>query len=111
MNDDLIKAEAAVFLRWMEEREGYVATIHDPAKGEWYGVKRLLFHWTLIRGTVGNYEGYEDRWCYQTRSGADDAMMCFAQAGFEGEPQGWHRHPSTGRRRENGDPARETIRW
>ena len=30
----------------------------------------------------------------------------------EGDPiDGWHRHMQSGRRRENGDPNKETIRW
>lgn len=29
----------------------------------------------------------------------------------DSEPTGWHRHPKTGRRRENGNPAREYIAW
>jgi hypothetical protein len=28
-----------------------------------------------------------------------------------GEPVGWMRHPQTGRRRPDGDPAREYIQW
>lgn len=26
-----------------------------------------------------------------------------------GEPQGWHRHPASGRRRPDGDPAQEHV--
>lgn len=26
-----------------------------------------------------------------------------------GEPEGWHRHPSSGRRREGGDASREVV--
>jgi hypothetical protein len=37
--------------------------------------------------------------------------MAWELVGGVGEPQGWHRHPNTGRRREDGDPTKETINW
>jgi hypothetical protein len=53
--------------------------------------------------------GYGDRWCYHTLFDASEALD--AWDGGEGtEPTGWHRHPDTGRRREDGDPAREEVR-
>jgi hypothetical protein len=45
--------------------------------------------------------GYGDRWCYHTVEDAKKALA--AWDGAEGtEPDGWHRHPASGRRRENG---------
>lgn len=43
--------------------------------------------------------GYGDRWCYKTYEAAKAALEAWDG---EGEPDGWHRHPMTGRRRENG---------
>src|SRR5258705_12348211 len=51
--------------------------------------------------------GHGDRWCYES---VWDAMEALAAWDGEGEPQGWHRHPDTGRRREGGDPATEEVR-
>lgn len=49
-----------------------------------------------------------DRWCYDTPRAAVRAAE--AWDGAEGtEPQGWHRHPSTGRRRPGGDAAQEHV--
>lgn len=45
-------------------------------------------------------EYYEDRWCYHSREAALQALNNWVSGP---EPVGWHRHPSTGRRRENGD--------
>ena len=53
--------------------------------------------------------GYEDRWCYHS---IDDAITWLAEwrdRKFEGEPRGWHRHPTTGRRRPNGDATQEYV--
>jgi hypothetical protein len=51
---------------------------------------------------------YDDQFLYEW-SGA--ALKAFA--GWDGvsDPGGWWRHPSTGRRRTNGDPAKEYVQW
>lgn len=57
----------------------------------------------------GDMSWYNDRWCYHTYAAATTAAENWSgEAGTE--PEGWHRHPTTGRRREDGDPATETIR-
>jgi hypothetical protein len=52
--------------------------------------------------------GYGERWCFDTFYDASEALD--AWDGEEGtEPFGWHRHPDTGRRRPDGDPAHEYV--
>lgn len=59
------------------------------------GVLRLLFHWTLH---VDIHEmGYEDRYCYATKELALNAMEKWDGTG---EPENWHRHPKSCRRRD-----------
>lgn len=51
---------------------------------------------------------YEDAWCY-----AFPALAVEAAKNWDGEgdaPVGWHRHIGSGRRRPDGDPAREYVR-
>lgn len=55
-----------------------------------------------------NLTGYEDCWCYPSIADALIAMHQFNPE-VEKEPTGWHRHPFSGRRRENCDPAKETV--
>ncbi len=43
--------------------------------------------------------GYGNRWCYKSYDAAKSALDAWDGTG---EPDGWHRHPGTGRRRENG---------
>lgn len=72
--------------------------------------KPLLFHWTLIRGEIGDFNGYDDRHCYWSTAAAMEALDAYPFDIPDGyEPQGWHRHPATGRRREDGDPQQETF--
>ena len=53
--------------------------------------------------------GYEDGYCYESRARALKAARLWSG---EGDPlDGWHRHLNSGRRREGGDPAKETVRW
>lgn len=50
---------------------------------------------------------YSDVWQYQSR---DAALAALQTWDGHGEPGGWYRHPATGRRRPDGDPAREFVR-
>lgn len=49
---------------------------------------------------------YDDRWCYHDETSAFVALMLWDGTG---EPYGWHRHPTSGRRRPDGDPAKEYV--
>ncbi|MDF2712590.1 MAG: hypothetical protein K0R62_8242, partial [Nonomuraea muscovyensis] len=61
----------------------------------------------IIIGPPDAWE-YDDRWCYATPALAlTHAELWSAQPGTE--PAGWHRHPSSGRRRPAGDPSGEYL--
>jgi hypothetical protein len=51
----------------------------------------------------------DDAWCYPTLSAAIAAAKAWDGTGDP--PDGWTRNPQTGRRREDGDPERETRWW
>jgi hypothetical protein len=59
---------------------------------------RFLFTTAIIKIRINEYNFYEDRWCYKT---VEDARTALAKWDGKGEPDGWHRHPTSGRRREN----------
>ncbi|MEW6306768.1 MAG: hypothetical protein AB1705_25150 [Verrucomicrobiota bacterium] len=48
-----------------------------------------------------------DCWCYET---LQDAVIALNRWDLRGEPAGWIRHPASGRRRPDGDPAKEYVR-
>lgn len=79
-----------------------------PRRGQYVAVIPMIFTVALVAGHVGDDSGYEDRWCF---SGAAAAIAGAVQwhASTEVEPSGWHRHPPSGRRRPDGDPAREFV--
>ena len=101
------------FIAWLESQ--YPRAIIEKIDDErLVMIDRLMFHCTIKWGLIGDVvNGYEDRWCFSPD--LSHVKACFEEwkgRGFEGEPNGWRRHPSTGRRRNDvGDPASEYINW
>lgn len=64
-----------------------------------------VFKFMYTAGIVHKLDeyGYSDRWCYHS---VEDAVAALDAWDGTGEPQGWHRHPKTGRRR---DGSREWV--
>jgi hypothetical protein len=82
--------------------------MRDLCDGSYVMIRPLLFHWMLIRGDFEDLIGYWDRWCYADEAGARAALDAFPENPGPGyEPEGWHRHPPSGRRRPDGDPSCE----
>lgn len=107
MFEDAMPALAA--LEWDATAEGWLVEARD---GVAVWVVPLMFTSAVIVGPVGEHY-YDDRWCYGGPTAALDALDAARAWGGPwagGEPEGWHRHPGTGRRREDGDPGREVIR-
>jgi hypothetical protein len=67
-----------------------------------------LFTWALVVGPDGEL-GFEKHWCYATIQGAIQGARDWDGNHPETEPTGWIRDPYTGRRRPDGDPAREYV--
>lgn len=102
---ELADSTKAKFEFWLKSFDGGTcAKVKFFPDGTYGAVKPLIYHWTLIFGLIGNTDNYEDQWCYATR---DKAMQALKSWSGEGDPDGWHRHPRTGRRRPDGDPTKE----
>lgn len=54
-----------------------------------------MYTHAIICGRVGDYWGFYDCWCYRTYHEAQAALAAW---NGEGEPEGWIRHPDSGRR-------------
>ncbi len=52
--------------------------------------------------------GWDDTWIYLAEMHAAAWRAALGWDG-EGEPEGWYRHPASGRRRDDGDPRMEYI--
>lgn len=83
------------FLEWLVTDCGY-CFVKVIGGGRYVAIVRYGFTHAIIVGRIGDMTGFDDRWCYHDRAGAEDAMDAWD---CTGEPEGWHRHPGSGRRR------------
>lgn len=75
----------------------------------WAAIRPLMYTFAILVGKTDELAvGYDERWCYERLA---DALVAFdAWDGKVGtEPVGWIRHPTTGRRRPDGDASREYV--
>lgn len=87
---------------------GYVAW-REIEPGEYLGVLPMTFgKGRLCTGLT--VVGYELGYCYESLSAAIVAMHAFRPQEMA-EPDGWFREVTSGRRREGGDPAKETFNF
>lgn len=93
--DGLVKANGYLHAKPLLDRPGYYACVMP-----------LMFTAAIIIGRIGEDGEYDDRWCYHS---VEDARRALEAWDGEGEPQGWHRHPPTGRRR-NLETGEEWVR-
>lgn len=90
---------------WNEER--LVWTVKETDR---FYVEVMPFIYTaaIILTDKMRPEGYTDRWCYKSPQAAWTAALAWDPDATM-EPLGWHRHPSSGRRRPDGDPEKEYV--
>lgn len=83
---------------------GYVAWRYLD-DGEVMGIMPMTFGKGRVCSGLST-SGYEDCWCFPS---IEDALI--GMNGYnpetDDEPTGWHRHPMSGRRREDCDPTKE----
>lgn len=89
------------FLTWLVTDNGY-RDIKPIPRGRYAAIRPLAFTHALIVGRIGDLDGYDEGWCYGSYRAAKDALDAWDGLG---EPQGWHRHPTSGRRQAADDPA------
>jgi len=99
MTVDIYAETDADFVRWLQSPDGDCIAVRLLGDGRYLAIRRLMFHWTLLIGAVGDRISYDDRYCYQTLAGATAALEAWDGSG---DPDGWHRHPKSGRRRPGG---------
>lgn len=92
----------------MLDRNGYLHAV-TLADGRIACVMPLIHTAAIIVMRESEIElGYDDRWCYHSIPAATLALATWQQAATP-EPEGWHRHPLSGRRRKDGDPLAEYV--
>ena len=94
-NDELAKFVEDIGL------SGEVTTedIRDLGDGTYVMVRPVNQDWLLQYGALNDFVGYFDRWLYNSRESALEALNkvpCPVPMGYE--PDGWTLHPLTGRK-------------
>jgi hypothetical protein len=89
-------------------QEGYrdIRFINDGR--EWLAINPYIFTHAIIKGTTGHINTFDDRWCYDNYEAAKRALDAWDGIG---EPNGWKRHPGSGRRRPDGNATKEYINF
>jgi hypothetical protein len=82
------------FLHWLTEM-GFLHPRPIPG-GRWAAVQPKLYTHSISIGRIGDESGIDDCWCYPTRAEAEAALEAWDGTG---EPEGWMRNPTRGRRR------------
>lgn len=67
----------------------------------------MLFTTAILVSARLGAQSYLDRWCYMSIPEALAAAEAWTTDYPATEPEGWHRHPTSGRRRPQGDAASE----
>lgn len=90
-----LSRDEIAFLTWLVTDNGY-RDIRPLPGGRYAAIQPLAFTHALVVGRIGDMAGYDNSWCYGSYRAAKDALDAWDGVG---EPAGWHRNPSTGRRR------------
>lgn len=97
--------EASAIISATESQPSHLKQLVD---GRFAYVFRFMFTVAILVTDERNIRyGYSDRWCYESMTDAIAALEEWD--GTTAEPEGWHRHPDSGRRRPNGDAAKEYV--
>jgi hypothetical protein len=119
-NDDLAEIDAVIDEAMRRYGDRFEGVEFDPANFNWpvrmisathqVMVTPLLYTAAILVGRPGVLT-YDDRWCYHSPEAAMAAAKAWEGPWPGSEPTGWHRHPATGRRRDDGQAASEYVRW
>lgn len=90
------RLKEALFLTWLKQQGHVGPRPHPNRPGKWVGLLPFMYTCAIIEGDIGDTTGYSDRWCYHSVAAAEQALEAWTD---QPEPDGWHRNPTTGRRR------------
>lgn len=97
------------YLSWLVT-ECFCTDVVPLSGGRWAAVTRKLFTHAIIVGKMGDMHSIDEHWCFRTYAQAQRALADWTDRGapLGSEPQGWFRHPVSGRRRdESGEASSE----
>lgn len=91
---------------WNSKKKMYIRDVPDA--GLFIGLIPQIFNLKVVVGKLEfKSDGYDDGFEF---TDTEAAIAAFLEWNGTGDPEGWIRHPDTGRRRPNGDLSREFVR-
>lgn len=72
----------------------------------WIG--KFIYTYPICIGRVSDDGNYDDRWCYENFDKAAVALSAWNPM-TSSEPEGWIRHPKSGRRRPDANKEKEYV--
>lgn len=99
--EEMLEPDADPGMWWLHRRvleDGRVLTLDNT----------LGWGWLRLGVSLESGNAWLETYYYESHRAAWRAALGWDG---EGEPEGWWRHPQSGRRRHDGDPAREYIQW
>lgn len=90
------------FRKYLVEN-GYELPVGIPGD-RWVALLPFMFTTAIVMGRRSDLVGYDQRWCYHNPDKALGSLLTTDWSDPSAEPDGWHRHlPSMRRRDENGN--------
>jgi hypothetical protein len=112
MSETIDRVAVLRFCHELAEANRYPLVVPHQDERRWVGIMPLAYTTAIAVGPLFDKDSVTERWCYHTPHAAMDALMEWLTVRHgDGEPEGWHRHPRSGRRRPDGDAAREYVHW
>lgn len=89
-----MRLDEAAYLTWLVVENGHMHVRPIPGK-RYASVLRKAFTHAIVVGRMFDMSSTDDTWCYASEADAKAALDAWDG---QGEPQGWVRHPMSGRR-------------
>lgn len=95
MDTDRERLAELGFLQWLIDEAGCLSPKPIPER-RWAAIMPKMFTHAIATGPMFDYCTINTQWCYATSGEAKAALDAWDG---RGEPDGWLRHPDSGRRR------------
>ena len=107
---DPLTPETKQFIEYLHTQN--YSTIVPLSSTHYAAICPFIYTTAIITGLWHDRNTLDDRWCYSNRQEATEALLIWISSNPRPlEPEGWHRHHRTGRRRPDGDATKEYINF
>lgn len=80
----------------------------ETGNGRYVACLPRIYTTAIITGDLADAYGFDEHWCFEDKDRAIGAATAWDPS-KDPEPEGWIRHPRSGRRRPAGDKSKEHV--